>query len=107
MKDYYNEYIKYATQLCSNNDDYGDRLKVKAHNRAIKKLLSLEKEIMENNFTDVLAKLLQHEDERVKMNASDLCLVMNYNSEKAFEILKELSVHSSEALMLLDRHMRE
>ena len=105
MKDFYNDYIKYASQLCSNNDDYGDKLKVKAHNKAIKKLLSIEKEIIENNLTDVLNNLLQHEDERVKMNACDLCLVMNYNNEKAFKILKELSINSSEALMLLDRHL--
>lgn len=54
MKDYYNEYVKYATRLILNNDDYSNKSKVRAHNRAMKKLLLLEKEIIEANDIDLI-----------------------------------------------------
>mgnify|MGYP003300155999 CR=1 FL=1 len=106
MKDYYDEYVKYATRLILNNDDYGNKSKVRAHNRAMKKLLLLEKEIIEANDTDLFDRLLQHEDERVKMYACNLCVTMNYNVDNALQILKELCVTSTEAPMILGHCMR-
>ena len=106
MKDYYNEYVKYATRLILNNDDYGNKSKVRAHNRAMRKLLLLKKEMQDIECAEILYKLLKHDDERVKMHAADVCLSMNIYVDSAFHILKELSITSSEAPMLLGKHLR-
>lgn len=106
MKDYYNDFIKFASQLILSNDDYGNKLKVRAHNRAMRKLLLLKKEMKDIDCAEILHKLLYHEDERVKMHAADLCLSMNVYIDSAFYILKELSITSSEAPMLLGKHLR-
>ena len=106
MKDYFNDFVKLATQLIFNNDYYGSKLKVNMHNRAMKKLLLLKKEIIDLNDIDLLDKLLQHEDERVKMHACDLCVTMDYNVENALQILQDLSIISTEAPMLLGKCMR-
>lgn len=106
MKNYYEDFIKYASQLILNNDDYGNRLKVITHNRAMRKLLLLKKEMKEIDCDEILYKLLKHDDERVKMHAADVCLSMNIHVDFAFNILKELSITSSEAPMLLGKHLR-
>lgn len=58
-------------------DDYGDKKKVKLSNRASKTLQGIEKEMRKDlsrdktrgECIDILDRLLDHEDDRVKINA--------------------------------------
>lgn len=80
MKDYYNLFVELSLQQCTKND-YGNKLKVKKHNAAYKKLNKLQDEMMKNIGDDALHTLLNHEDDRVKVNAASFCL----NSEVLVE----------------------
>ena len=80
MKDYYNLFVELSLQQCTKND-YGNKLKVKKHNAAYKKLNKLQDEMMKNIGDDALHALLNHEDDRVKVNAASFCL----NSEVLVE----------------------
>ena len=73
MKDYYNLFVELSLQQCTKND-YGNKLKVKKHNAAYKKLNKLQDEMMKNIGDDALHALLNHEDDRVKVNAAAFCL---------------------------------
>ena len=73
MKDYYNLFVELSLQQCTKND-YENKLKVKKHNAAYKKLNKLQDEMMKNIGDDALHALLNHEDDRVKVNAASFCL---------------------------------
>ena len=73
MKDYYNLFVELSLQQCTKND-YANKLKVKKHNEASKKLKKLQDEMKQNLSDDVLYLLLNHEDDRVKVNAAAFCL---------------------------------
>ena len=73
MKDYYNLYVELSLQQCTQND-YVNKRKVKARNAASKKLNELQGEMMRNMSDDTLCALLNHEDDRVKVNAVAFCL---------------------------------
>lgn len=89
MKDYYSLFVKLSLQQCT-NDDYKDKLKVKRHNDASKKLRKLQEEMKQNNCIEVLSKLLYYDDYRVKVNAASLCLDMNVFVNKAINTLKTI-----------------
>ena len=90
MKEYYNLFVELSLQQCTKND-YGNKLKVKKHNAAYKKLNKLQDEMMKNIGDDALHALLNHEDDRVKVNAASFCL----NSE----VLVEQSIHTLEKII--------
>lgn len=73
MKDYYNLFVELSLQQCAQND-YANKLKVKKHNVASKKLKKLQDEMKQNVSEDILYALLNHEDDRVKVNAASFCL---------------------------------
>ena len=73
MKDYYNLFVELSLQQCTKND-YANKLKVKKHNAAFKKLEKLQDEMKGNVSEEVLYKLLDHEDDRVKLGAASFCL---------------------------------
>ena len=76
MKDYYNLFVEFSLQQCTKND-YANKLKIKTHNLASKKLKQLQEEMKQNDSKDILCMLLHHKDDRVKINAASLCLQMN------------------------------
>lgn len=98
MKDYYNLFVKLCLQQCSKND-YADKAKVETHNAASKQLQQLQNEMKESDCTEVLCKLLSHEDERVRINAASLCLQMGLLIEKASCVLKDIMDSSDDAAM--------
>lgn len=95
MKDYYKLFIDLSLQQCL-KDDYADKERVKAHNKASKKLRQLQKEMKQNDCSDILCDLLKYQDDRVKVNAVFLCLQMNTHREKAGQIAREIIEGSSD-----------
>ena len=65
----YDLYIENCLKLCL-QDDYIDRRKLRAHNRAMDTLAKLEAELTAHE----LRQLLTHEDERVRLNGAAACL---------------------------------
>ena len=109
MKDYYNLFVKLSLQQCTKND-YMDKLKVKIHNTAAKELNNLQDEMMHNISDDTLHVLLNHEDDRVKVNAASFCLNSNVLVEQSIFTLKKIITDSDDstisfsAKMLLQKH---
>lgn len=89
MKDYYNLFIELSLKQCTKND-YANKLKVKAHNEASKKLRQLQDEMKQNDSEEILRMLLNHKDNRVKINAAFLCLQMNVLVDQAVLVLKKI-----------------
>ncbi|MBQ7761528.1 MAG: DUF2019 domain-containing protein [Clostridia bacterium] len=89
MKDYYNLFVELSLQQCTKND-YANKLKVKKHNEASKKLNKLQNEMNQNPSEDILYMLLNHEDDRVKVNAASFCLQMEILVKQAIFVLKRI-----------------
>ena len=104
MKSYYDLFVKYSLQQCT-QIDYRDKVKVKKHNVASKKILQLQSKIKNDKCVNVLEDLLYYDDERVKINAAFLCLQMNVFIKKATVILNIISKTSSDPTMRLNASM--
>ena len=89
MKDYYNLFLELSLQQCIKND-YTNKLKVKKHNAAAKKLNKMHEEMMQNISDDKLCVLLNHEDDRVKVNAASFCLRSHVLIEQSIFTLKKI-----------------
>lgn len=98
MKDYYDIFVKLSLQQCTKND-YADKLKIKAHNAALKKMQHLKNEMVKFDCTEILGRLLTFEDDRVKINAASLCLQRGILVDKAVLVLKNI-VDSSDDLTM-------
>lgn len=98
MKDYYNSFVNLSLQQGSKND-YSDKAKLKMHNAASKQLQQLQNIMKESDCTEVLCKLLSHEDERVRINAASLCLQMGVLIEKTNCVLRNIMDSSDDATM--------
>ena len=109
MKDYYNLFVELSLQQCTKND-YGNKLKVKKHNAAYKKLNKLQDEMMKNIGDDALHALLNHEDDRVKVNAASFCLNSEVLVEQSILTLEKIIAGSDDpticfsAKMLLQKY---
>ena len=66
-------FLKLSLQQCTQND-YMDKAKVKKHNTASKKIHKLMDEMEPITCENIMYILLNHEDDRVKVNAASLCL---------------------------------
>ena len=89
MKDYYDLFVALSLQQCTKND-YTDKNKLKKHNAASKKLKKLQLAMKENVSEDILRALLDHEDDRVKINAASFCLESKILSNQATLTLKNI-----------------
>lgn len=89
MKEYYNKFVELSMQQCTKND-YADKNKVKVHNEASKKLLQLQEEMKKIDYLEILQDLLNHDDDRVKINAASFCFRMNVYREKVVNVLKSI-----------------
>ena len=89
MKDFYKLFVDLSLQQCF-KDDYADKERVKAHNKATKRLRQLQKEMKQNDCSDILYDLLEYKDDRVKVNAVFLCLQMDIHREKAGQTVREI-----------------
>lgn len=89
MKDFINSFVELSLQQCTKND-YADKLKVKKHNTASKKLKKLQDEMKQSVSEDILHVLLNHEDDRVKVNAASFCLQSEILIDQAVFTLKRI-----------------
>ena len=89
MKDYYKLFVELSLQQCTKND-YANKLKVKTHNTAYKKLRLLQDEMKQIDNEEMLHLLLNHEDDRVKINAASFCLQITVLVEKAVLTLERI-----------------
>lgn len=109
MKEYYDLFVKLSLQQCT-KDDYADKIKVKSHNVASDKLIELQNEMSQDNNEELLLMLLNHEDDRVKVNAASFCLQFKILVEQAILTLKKVIDDSDDsticfsAKMLLQRY---
>ena len=104
MKEYYNLFVKLSLQQCTKND-YTNKLRVKKHNESAKKLKKLCDEMMQNISEDILYALLNHEDDRVKINASSLCLQTGILIDQAILILKKIIAESDDSTICFSAKM--
>lgn len=96
MEEYYNLFIELSLKQCT-KQDYADKQKVKRHNAAIRELALLESEMKRNDCTEILGKLLRHEDDRVKINAASLCLQTGMLIEEAKKTLNYIISFSTDS----------
>lgn len=96
MKDYYSLFVELSLQQCT-KIDYADELKVKAHNKASKKLGQLQKEMKQIDCKEILYNLLNHPDDRVKVNAASFCLQLGVLIEQAVATLKSIIDYSDDS----------
>ena len=96
MKDYYSLFIELSLQQCT-GIDYADKLKVKSHNKASKKLGQLQKEMKQIDCKEILYNLLNHPDDRVKVNAASFCLKLGVLIEQAVATLKSIIDYSDDS----------
>lgn len=97
MSDYYEKFVQLSMQLCK-AEDYTDKRKVMAHNKAMDKLLLLEEEMITTDCSDDLTKLLRHDDERVRLNAAAMCLRHGLMGDAAEQTLSELTKCSDKTI---------
>ena len=104
MKDYYSLFVKLSLQLCTKND-YANKLKVKRNNVAAKKLYEMRDEMMKNVSDDMLLALLNHEDDRVKVNAAYFCLHSKVLIEQSILTLEKIIADSNDSTICFDAKM--
>ena len=98
-----------SLQQCTEND-YANKQKIKKHNAAFKKLKRAQEEMKHNVGEDVMDMLLNHEDDRVKVNAAAFCLQSGILIDQAVITLKKIidmsddSTTCFDAKMLLQEH---
>lgn len=92
MRDYYSEYVELCLQTCV-GDDYSDSKRVRGHNRAMKKLVSLTSAMCDEPERSSLIweRLLNHTDQRVLLNASAECFKRSIHKDRAVSVLQQLS----------------
>ena len=104
MKDYYNLFVELSLQQCTKND-YANKLKVKKSNAAAKKIYKLQDEMMQNISKNALFMLLNHEDDRVKVNAASFCLHASVLIEQSVLTLKRIIADSDDSTICFSAKM--
>lgn len=104
MKDYYNLFTELSLQQCTEND-YADKSKVRRHNAAYKKLYKLQDEMKRNMSEEALLMLLNHEDDRVKVNAASFCLQWGILGGQSVQTLKKVVAASGDRTIRLSAEM--
>lgn len=104
MKDYYNLFVKFSLQQCTQYE-YADESKVKSHNVASRKLRQLQNEMKHKGATDVLSKLLLYGDERVNINAAAFCLEMDVFTVQAENVLKDIIKNTGDSTIRFSAKM--
>ena len=104
MKDYYDLFVKLSLPQCTEND-YADKAKVRRHNAAFKKLYKLQDETKRNMSEEALLILLNHEDDRVKVNAASFCLQWGILVGQSVQTLKKAADTSGDRTIRLSAEM--
>ncbi len=104
MKNYYNLFVELSLQQCAESD-YADKAKVRRHNAAYKKLYKLQDEMKRNMSEDEWLMLLNHEDDRVKVNAASFCLQCGVLGGQCVQTLKNVAEASGDSIIRLSAEM--
>lgn len=104
MRDYYNLFVQLSLKQCL-KDDYASKAKVRAHNRAADKLTKLWEEMSKTDCSDLLCTLLAHQDDRVKINASAMCLKYNICVDVAVSTLRDVMNFSNDGILSFNAEM--
>lgn len=104
MKNYYELFVDLCLQQCTKND-YKYASRVRKHNAAYTKIGKLKAEMKEIDCTEILNRLLSHEDDRVRLNAASLCLQMNVLVDKALLTLKNIVDFSKDSMLSFSAEM--
>ena len=96
--------MELSLQQCTKND-YANKLKVTKHNEVTEKLNKMQAEMMQNISDDTLCALLNHEDDRVKVNAASFCLRSNVLVEKSILTLEKIIADSDDSTIRFSAEM--
>ena len=103
-KDYYTLFVDLCLKRCL-TDDYGDKSKVRQHNRAMNKLLKLQKEMEEIGCSEILDKLLLHDDDRVRLSAGAFGVDFASHREKSIIVINDVAKNSKDKMLSFDAYM--
>ena len=95
--------ISLSNQRCS-QDEYKQKKRVREHNRAIKKLLVLNRTMyaQEGHCETVVRELLQHPSEKVQLTTAAYCLRAGILNQEAREVLSNIEENSCDKMIALD-----
>ena len=103
-KDYYNLFINLCLKTCL-EDDYEHKSRVRANNRAMDKLLKLQKEMKEIDCSEILDKLLLHDDDRVRLYAGTFGVDFPSHREKSIIVINDVAKNSYDKMLSFDAYM--
>ena len=107
MKDFYSEFVKYAIQTCS-KEDYYYKSRVWKNNRAVTKIRNISLELINSDKEkagELLGELMKHDNEKVRLFASSVCLQYNIDKEIAKQVLKEIVTDSQDSIISFNAEM--
>ena len=95
--------ISLSNQRCS-QDEYKQKKRVREHNRAMKKLLVLNRTMyaQEGHCEPVVRELLQHPSEKVQLTVAAYCLRAGILNQAAREVLSNIEKNSCDKKLALD-----
>ena len=103
-KDYYNLFVNLCLKTCL-EDDYGDKSKVRANNRAVNKLLKLQEEMKEMDCSEILDNLLIHDDDRVRIYAGTFGVDYPSHREKSIIVINDVAKNFHDKMLSFDAYM--
>ena len=94
-------YVDLCKYLCIASSDYGNKQKLKAHNRAMGLLRDYADELAQDPERErIFAELLGHSDVVVSVTAAADCIRFQIHKEKAVAVLKEAVKHENPVISL-------
>ena len=85
-------YIEIFKDIIRDNNDYGDKSKVRKHNAAATKIAKQIEKIEDIEYlSQMYLNLLNNQDEMIRHWVASDCLNKKVNEDKAVEILKQIA----------------
>ena len=103
MMNLLNQFILLSNQRCS-RDEYKQKKRVREHNRAMTKLLALNKIMyaQEGHSESIACTLLKHPSEKVQLSAAAYCLRAGILEQEARIVLSNIERNSCDKILSLD-----
>ena len=104
MEDIYNEFINLSLQQAT-EADYANKSDVKKHNEASRKMRLLFKKIKQSGCIPNVELLLNHPDDRVKVNAVALCYELEKFIVEAEQTVRNIIFYSTDKTIIFSAKM--
>ena len=104
MQDCYERFIQLSQQQCV-KQDYENPSRVREHNLAFRRLQQLQAEMLQEDCTSVLKRLLSHGDPRVRIHAAAMCMRTGLLSEQARAVLEHIAACDADTTMAFSAQM--